>query len=119
MSRQRINMLDGSLLVVGYDAPMSTWYAQHYDRGQSENDPPRVAIGYSAVEAAILLDERPDAIVGPYPVEDVEELLLKLIPELMGITPLPEQSDCTYCKQPRWRSNPDCPHHPYDRLRYG
>jgi|tagenome__1003787_1003787.scaffolds.fasta_scaffold20989699_15 hypothetical protein len=118
MSREYIEMANGTLLVIGYDAPFETWFAMHYD-DHDDNKPPRVAIGYHPAEQTILRAERPDAIIGPYPITDVAEMLHTLIPELMGLAPQPEQSMCWACGQPPWESNPSCALHPYDRLRYG
>jgi hypothetical protein len=116
MSRERAKMNDGTLLVLGWDDPFETWYAVHYD-DHDEDAPPRVAIGYHPAEQALLRSERPDAVIGPYPVTDVELLLTKLIPELMGIEPAAEQPMCWACKQPPWQPSPDCRFHPYERLR--
>lgn len=116
MSRQNIPMVDGTLLVIGWDNPFQTWYAMHYD-GQDINAAPRAVIGYAPAEQGLLRSERPDAIIGPYPVNEAVELM-KLIPELFGIEADDEQPPCWYCKQATWESNPDCPDHPYDRLRY-
>lgn len=116
MSRQRTPMLDGTLLVVGWDGGNDTWFAIHYD-SRDEQAPPRVAIGYSPAEQALLRAERPDAIVGPFPVDDLEEMLTKLIPDLAGLEPAPNQSMCWNCGKPPWHSNRECPGHPYDRLR--
>jgi type III secretion system FlhB-like substrate exporter len=106
------------MLVIGYDPPFKTWFALHYD-DTNENAPPRVAIGYHPVEQEILRSDRPDAIIGPYPVADAEELVSKLVPELMGLETLEVQPMCTFCGQAPWQSNPACTNHPYDRLRYG
>lgn len=120
MSRQAIHMVDGTMLVIGYDRPFSTWYAQHYD----DNNPhkaPRAVIGYSPVEQQVLHDERPEAVIGPYPVEDAEELVTKLIPQFMGVEAYPPQLQpmCHGCGLPPWRPNPGCLRHPYEVLRYG
>jgi hypothetical protein len=116
MSRQRIPMQDGSLLVIGYDGPFETWFALHYD-DHDEDAPPRVAIGYTPVEQEILLMDRPDAVVGPFPVTDPEELCTKLIPEFMGIEPEPNQDMCRLCGTPPWQPSETCYHHPYNVLR--
>lgn len=120
MGRQVINMLDGTVLVVGYDPPFKTWFAQHYDDGDVDAAP-RVAIGYHPDEQALARAERPDIILGPYPVETCEELL-RLVPELTGIEPIAEedQAMCVYCGEPPWQPGmKDCPDHPHDRLMHG
>lgn len=115
MARQEIQMMNGTLLVVGYDRPFETWFALHHDDGDP-NSPPRVAVGYHPAEQAILRDERPDAVIGPYPVDDFPELA-KQIAELMGIKSEEKQADCYSCGKPPWESNPDCAIHPYNRLK--
>jgi hypothetical protein len=119
MSRERILMDDGTMVVIGWDPPFNTWFALQYD-DYDDSGSPRVAIGYHPAEQALLKAERPSAIIGPYPVEDAEVLVTKLIPELMGLEPLPadKQPMCIYCGLPPWKpGKPDCPDHPYDRLR--
>ena len=119
MSRQHIPFADGTLLVLGYDAPFNTWYAIHYD-DLNENKAPRVAIGYHPAEQVLLRAERPTAIIGPYPVTDAEVLVTDLIPKLMGLEAEPEQTMCLYCGVPPWKPGPEtCPDHPWNRLRYG
>jgi hypothetical protein len=117
MGRQNIPMEDGTLLVIGYDPPFGTWFAQHYD-DHDPDKPPRVAIGYHPAEQDIARHDRPDIILGPYPVKTAEELMA-LIPELTGIKSVPqdEQAMCFYCGKPPWQPGPDdCPDHPHDRL---
>ncbi len=117
MSRQRIPMVDGTLLVVGYDRPFETWYAIHYDT-RDEDAAPRAVIGYHPAEQDILRGERPGAIVGPYPVAELRDLI-SLIEEIFGIPPGEgEQPPCWYCKQPAYEPSDDCPRHPYNLLRY-
>jgi hypothetical protein len=67
MGRQFIPLADGTLVVVGYDRPFDTWFAQWYD-DQDDNKPPRAVVGYSRFEQDLLREERPDAYVGPFPV---------------------------------------------------
>ena len=120
MSRQRIPMKDGSLAVIGYDPPFKTWYALHYD-DHDEDAPPRVAIGYSPAEQAILKAERPDAVIGPYPIGDdqVLDMLERMLPELGGpiFEPTGDQPMCWSCGKPPWESNPACAVHVFDSLR--
>lgn len=118
MSRQRIPMQDGTLLIIGWDPPFQTWYALHYD-DSNDNKSPRVAIGYHPAEQNILRSERPDAVIGPYPItdDDLENMLTRLIPELMGIHGTDDQPDCWSCHQPPWRPNPDCRSHPFNQLK--
>jgi hypothetical protein len=118
VSRQRIPMRDGKLLVIGWDDPFDTWFALLYDDGD-ENAPPAVAIGYHPSEQAILLDERPDAVVGPYPVENATDLP-ELVARYMGIEADEKQPPCIYCHQPSFERNDDCgDRHPWNRLRFG
>lgn len=118
MSRQRIPMQDGGLLVIGWDDPFASWFAIRYDDAD-EDAAPRAVIGYCPAEAELLRAERPDAVVGPFPVRSAARLLKKLIPEVLGIEPASEQPPCVYCKRPPWRRNDDCPDHPWNRLRFG
>lgn len=104
------------MLVIGWDPVFDTWFAMHHDTG-NVNKPPRVAIGYHPSEQFILRAERPDAVIGPYPVSDLEGMLTKLIPELMGIEPEPNQRMCYYCGEKPWVYNPDCHAHPYNKLK--
>jgi hypothetical protein len=115
VSRQKINMRDGTLLVIGYDPPFKTWFAMHHDTGD-DRDAPRVAIGYGPAEQALLRAERPDAVIGPYPVETAKELLTELIPELMGLEGAEDQPMCVYCGSPPWDPSPACIDHPMERL---
>ena len=71
------------MLVLGWDRPFGTWYAQLYD-DHNENKPPRIVIGYNPVEVSILAKERPEAKVGPYPVK-TREGLYELIKAIMGL----------------------------------
>lgn len=115
MSRERVRMDDGTLLVIGYDRGFATWYAIHYD-DHDEDAPPRAVIGYHPAEQEILRADRPDAVIGPYPIESAEELILKLIPEHFGLEGEDDQPMCWLCGKPPWQSNPDCDRHPCDRL---
>jgi hypothetical protein len=116
MGRQGVSMQDGTLLVIGWDEPFQTWFAMHHDNGDPDSAP-RVAIGYHPAEQDLLRAERPDAVIGPFPVDDPLVLCEKLIPDLMGIQPTADQPPCYYCGKPPWESNPTCNGHPYDRLK--
>lgn len=115
MSRQNIPMADGTLMVLGYDEPLETWYAIHYDDAD-EDAPPRAVIGYSEAEQGILLAERPEAKIGSYPVAELPQLIAE-IEAVFGI--VGEQSPCLFCRKPTHEPSPDCGSHPYERLRYG
>lgn len=116
MSRQTVEMLDGTMLVIGYDPPFDTWFAMHHDDCDPDK-PPRVAIGYCPAEQDLLRAERPDAVIGPYPVETAKELLTELIPRYTGIQPAGEQPMCWSCGKEPWEPSPDCPSHPWNKLR--
>jgi hypothetical protein len=117
MSRQRIPMTDGTLMVLGYDEPFETWYAIHFD-SRDEETAPRAVIGYGPQEADLLRGERPDALIGPYPVAELPDLIAQ-IAAVFGLTGASEQPPCWYCKQPTYEPSPGCASHPYNRLRYG
>lgn len=117
MSRQVVSFADGRQMVIGWDGPFNTWFAQMHAAGDSQNNPPVAVVGWAPDEVALLLSERPDAVVGPYPVEDVEEMLTKMIPEFIGVEPDVKQADCWGCGKPPWQDNPECSRHPYNRLR--
>lgn len=120
MSRQRIAMTDGTLLVIGYNSAFESWFAIHYD-DMDENLAPRAVIGYHPSEQDLLLEERPDAVVCPnFPIGDdhVEYMLTALIPKYLGIKGEDEQPSCMFCGKPPWTSNRQCPSHPFDALRY-
>lgn len=75
MSRTRVELPDG-FIIAGYDAPMGTWYAQLYDRGDSPLDAPRAVIGYHPAEVEIGRTERPDMrVVGSFPIRQKRTLL--------------------------------------------
>jgi len=49
MGRQRLD-LDRCFLIVGYDRPMRSLYAQLYEHGDDPGDAPRKAVGYHPME---------------------------------------------------------------------
>lgn len=116
MGRQRIPLIDGGLLVLGYDHAFGSWFAMRYD-DYDEDAAPRAVVGYHPAEQDLLRRERPDAVIGPWPVEDAEVLLLQHVPKYLGLEPEEEQPPCWLCGEPPWQSNPSCRAHPYDRLR--
>lgn len=119
VSRQRIPMQDGTLLVIGYDPAFASWFALHYDSAD-EDAAPRAVIGYHPAEQDLLLAERPDAIVCPnFPIDDdhIEYMLTALVPKYLGIHGEDPQPPCMLCGQAPWRSNQACASHPYDALR--
>jgi hypothetical protein len=81
--RERVRLEDGRLLVFGWDRPFKTFYAQLYD-DPNEHKAPAVVIGYHPVEQQILRAERPEAVIGPYPVSSRDDLH-ELIKTLMGL----------------------------------
>jgi hypothetical protein len=62
MSRHWVD-LDDRFVIVGYDRPVHTFFAQLYDAGDDTNDPPCKAVGYHPAERAP--GERTEH--GPYP----------------------------------------------------
>jgi hypothetical protein len=110
-------MMDGTLMVLGYDEPYSTWFAIHYD-DRDEDAPPRAVIGSSPDEQWLLRAERPDAVIGPYPVLELADLFAE-IESTFGIKGASTQPPCWSCRRPTYEPNPDCARHPYERLRYG
>jgi hypothetical protein len=83
MSRELVFLEDGQMLVFGWDRAFKTFFAMLHE-DHDENKPPLIAIGYHPIEAAILRRERPEAIVGPYPVEE-RERLRELVREMMAL----------------------------------
>lgn len=98
-----------------------SWFAILHPDGD-ETGTPSVVIGYSPEEVGLAREgllKGEELVIGPYPVDDPEFLCRELIPKYMGIDPEPEDKQvmCYACKKPPWKSNPDCPMHPYDRLK--
>lgn len=116
MSRQSIPMTDGTTLVIGWDEPQQTWFAFHYDKG--EHQAPRAAVGQSPDEAYILRADRPDVIIGDFPITEFTPHLVDQIQVVLGIEGMAEQPPCVFCGLVTFESNPECRYHPYDRLRY-
>jgi hypothetical protein len=83
VSRELVFLEDGQMLVFGWDRAFKTFFAMLHE-DHDENKPPLIAIGYHPIEAAILRRERPEAIVGPYPVEE-RERLRELVREMMAL----------------------------------
>lgn len=74
MSRDKFNVSEGVAVIVGYDKPFSTFWAQLWDRDHDDDfdtGSPKAVVGYHPEEQLIppLAGE-----CGPYPVPSVEAL---------------------------------------------
>jgi len=73
MGRQRVD-LDGKYVVVGYDRPMRSCYAQLYDQGDDPgDDAPLRAVGYHPLER--LESERTEHGIYPATPADIANAL--------------------------------------------
>lgn len=74
MSQIPVSCDDGHEVVVGWDRPFHTFFAQLYEPGADFDDSPLRTVGYHPTEQGLT----PESQHGPYPVENVDDLF-KLI----------------------------------------